>query len=163
MHNAPPVFYPVGRFVWGLRLNGLLALLAAVALWAWQGVSESSNTQSVAAALCWLLSVSAAIVLAQGEFLHDGQLVWDGQAWCWQDSMHHDHPVDVQVLLDVGGALFMACQGCNGHSGEHRRRQFALLVRTTMPLSWHGFRCAVYSRPMSDARPERRRAAHLEI
>jgi hypothetical protein len=163
MHNAPPAVYPVGRFDWGLRLNGLLALFAAVTLWAWQGLSQSSNTLSIAAALCWLFSVSAAMVFAQGEFLHDGQLVGDGQAWCWQDSMHHDHPVVVQVLLDVGGALFMACQGRNGPSGEHRRRQFALLGRSTMPLSWHGFRCAVYSRPMSDARPEHSHTAHLEI
>lgn len=163
MHNAPPVVYPVGRFVWGARLSWLLAVLSAVALLAWRELSQNKGFLEIMALMCWLISVTTAMVLAKRDFLSEGQLLWDGQGWHWQDLQRHEHPVHVHVLLDTGHSLFVVCQGLNAPVRAPLRRQFALLHRATMPLSWHGFRCAVYSRPMGDARPELRRASPLKI
>ena len=163
MHNAPPVVYPVGRFVWGPRMTGFLAALSAVALWAWRELSENAGLLQCLALMCWGASVFAAMVLAKRECLSEGQLVWDGEAWHWQDRQQHEHPVHVHVLLDTGHSLFVVCQGLKGPVDAPLRRRFAWLHRAAMPLSWHGFRCAVYSRPMGDARPELRRASPLKI
>jgi hypothetical protein len=156
MHNAPPVDYPVGRFFWGMRLSGLLAAVAAVGLLVWQFQSERSGALGGVAACAWILSVVLAMRFANREFLVDGFLVWDGQAWFWRDLQRQEHPVHVQVLVDTGRALFVACQVRNGSVGVGTDPQFAWLQQAAMPLSWHGFRCAVYSRPMDETRPDGR-------
>lgn len=163
MHNAPPVDYPVGRFSWGPRVSFLLAALAALGLITWGVLSVQSVTLVAVAMVFWLASVMAAKWFVNREFLHDGHFVWDGEAWYRRDAQQQDCPVQVQVLVDAGRAMLLACHAPIASVGEGHGRQFAWLQQSNMPLSWHGFRCAVYSRPMGDARPDSGAASLLEI
>lgn len=162
MHNAPPVDYPVGRFFWGPRVSFFLSALSALGLITWYLLSEQSLILLSVAVVAWLVSVMAATCFVDREFLHDGHFVWDGEGWYWCDAQHKEHPVRVQVLLDAGRAILVASHMTN-LSATDQVRQFAWLQQGNMPLSWHGFRCAVYSRPMGDARPDGEAASPLKI
>lgn len=163
MHNAPPVDYPVGRFFWGRRMVSFLAGFALVGLIVWYGLSEPTSALVAVAVVCWFFSVMLAKWFADREFLHEGHLIWDGEAWYWRDSQQLDQLVQVQVLVDSGRAVLLACDGLKATVNRNKVRQFVWLQHSTMPLAWHGFRCAVYSRPMGDAPPNIRGASLLEI
>ncbi len=163
MHNAPPVVYPVGRFVWGRRVAWLLALVGAAGLLAWQAGSQATMGKVVLAWCVWSLSLAVAWGSLAHECSASGHLSWDGESWLWRDDAGHVQTVDVQVLLDVGHAICLRYEGSKLLSQESCRAQWAVLQAAAMPSSWHGFRCAVYSRPMEASMSADRYESTLKI
>jgi hypothetical protein len=154
MHNAPPVVFPVGRFVWGRWILVLLALIGAFGLYF---VQSLGGTASLPWAWAWASALWAVLVMVSlfiylKEWLTEGSLAWSGEAWCWRDARGHETGIQLVVLADVGSALWVAVRMLNNAGWPTQR--FAWMVGREMPQAWHGFRCAVYSRP----RPERKMA-----
>jgi len=152
MHNAPPVIYPVGRFVWGRCFVAVLALVGAVGLLCWQVMSGAVGLTTLAAWALWILSTALAFWLESKESSVSGHLVWQGDAWYWQDGLLQEHTVQLNLLFDGGQIMLLSYWAAEGLGRERPWPQFAILRNTDMPLSWHGFRCAVYSRPLGDGR-----------
>jgi hypothetical protein len=163
MHNAPPVVYPVGRFVWGVGVLGVLALLGAVALLVWQTAALPDWPYMAAAWLLWSASLWAALLCWLQERSSSGQLVWSGEDWLWRDPSGAEMPVRVDVLLDAGRFMILAYVGFEGQRLKNHRAQFAVLHHASMPSSWHGFRCAVYSRPKDDPVSTQGQASRFEM
>jgi hypothetical protein len=62
--------------------------------------------------------------------------------------------IAVTVGLDTGQALLLWVQPLDELGRAQGRRASAWLEAGAMPSKWHGFRCAVYSRPKTDAMPD---------
>ena len=152
MHNAPPVMYPVGRFVWGICGVGALALTGAVGLLCWQVMSGAVGLMAWIAWALWAVSSTLALWLESRESSAPGHLVWRGDGWCWQDQHLQEHPVQLSLLRDGGRTLWVSYRMAQGLEKTNAWPQFAIVAQTDMPLAWHGFRCAVYSRPLGDDR-----------
>ena len=163
MHNAPPVVYPVGRFVWGIWILGGLALLGAAGLLVWQIAALPDWPYMAAAWLLWGASLLGALVCWYQERSSCGQLVWSGEDWFWRDPLGADMPVRLHVLLDAGRFMILAYVGFEGHSLQNHRAQYAVLHHASMPSFWHGFRCAVYSRPKDDLMSTPGQASRFEM
>lgn len=163
MYNAPPVVYPVGRFVWGSWLMGGLALLGFVSLAFWQVLVLPGWPQSLVAWLVWSASVAGAVGYWPQERSPQGSLIWSGEDWLWRDEGGAERPVRVRVLLDAGRLMGLVYEVRDAINATRKPARFAVLHQTTIPSSWHGFRCAVYSRPMDDSVPVHQHESHLEI
>ena len=154
MHNAPPVVYPVGRFVWGR--SGLVALcvLSAVGIIGWQMLSLATGPKLWAAWCLWGLCAVGAWYGVPRQTLTEGHLGWSGESWFWQAGEQLDADVDwvaVSVCLDTGQGLLLRVQPLDDHGKPRGRLLCAWLAAEAMPSKWHGFRCAVYSRPKAAA------------
>jgi hypothetical protein len=153
MHNAPPVAYPVGRFVWGRVLFGGVLLLSAGGLSAWQLQSQVSSAMVWFAWIFWLTCAVATAYGGPKEVLSNGHLFWSGEVWLWQSGLDadaftkDDQDLNLTVGLDLGASMLILIQA--GHETRQRRGPwfFAWVSEQAMPSKWHGFRCAVYSRP----------------
>lgn len=145
MHNAPPVVFPVGRFVWGPRLALALAALISGALAAWLVWMDASASVLAWAVCTWLVAVWGTAWWMPREFLHQGELAWDGEAWHCLGSAAEDGPVQLSLTLDGGHFMLVSVQPA-AHLGLQAWPRHAWLRRADMPSRWHGFRCAVYSR-----------------
>ncbi len=163
MHNAPPVVYPVGRFVWGSWIMGGLALVGLMGLVFWWVMASPGWLQAVVGGLVWSGSVAAAAVYWPSERSPEGRLVWSGEDWLWREASGTEIPVRVQVLLDAGRFMGLVYAGREAFDSRGQRPQFAVVCQAMMPSSWHGFRCAVYSRPISDSGSTARHGSQLEI
>ena len=150
MHNAPPVIYPVGRFVWCSCGVGALALTGAVGLMCWHVMSGAVGLMVWIAWALWAVSSTLALWLESRESSAPGHLVWRGDGWCWQDQYLQEHPVQLSLLLDGGRTLWVSYRVAQGLEKSSAWPQFTIVAQTDMPLAWHGFRCAVYSRPLGD-------------
>lgn len=154
MHNAPPVAFPVGRFVWGWAGGVGAALLSAGGLLGWQVWGQASNELALWAWSFWALCLAWAAAWAPRQQLVGGRLFWSGEAWFWQtegSSGQGDlQSVSVSVGLDVGSGLLLWIRR-QDDAGQQNPTQGPLtcawVQAHTMPSKWHGFRCAVYSRP----------------
>lgn len=157
MHNAPPVVYPVGRFVWGRLLFVGVCLLSAVGLLSWQMLSLAAGPELWAAWMFWVACGLAAALWAPRQTLTGGRLGWSGEGWFWQandNSAEQAQAVAISVGLDTGQGLLMWVQPLNEQGCAQGRLLNAWLHAGAMPSKWHGFRCAVYSRPKTAALPE---------
>lgn len=156
MHNAPPVVAPVGRFVWGRLIFAALMLAAVLAGLHWlQAALPSADRvliSGVMTVLAWLLAWRS----WTQELLTCGQLVWSGEDWCWRSEAQDDTPVQVDCVLDWGGGMLLSLTRMEGPGSAWPRARFASLTRQQIPRVWHGFRCAVYSRPVADPGRNRR-------
>jgi hypothetical protein len=153
MHNAPPVAFPVGRFVWGRAAWWVMTCLGAGGLAAWQMLGLVSGVAVFLAWIFWGLCVGGAALWAPRQTLAGGRLFWSGEAWFWQAEDDRG-PVEcaeqglvLSVGLDGGSGLLLFVrrrdrqgQGCGPWA-------CAWLAERDMPSRWHGLRCAVYSRP----------------
>jgi hypothetical protein len=158
MHNAPPVVFPVGRFVWGLLVMAGLTTVGALGLAWWQWLSGLTWRVTGWAWGAWGLCVVLAFAWRAAQTLGSGRLFWTGEAWLWQ-GMQNEAPdaalqrsmesclVGVTVLLDLGGLMLLAVQPLDETGQRAGRLCHAWVHRAAMPSKWHGFRCAVYSRP----------------
>ena len=155
MHNAPPVVYPVGRFVWGRWFLVSLAGVGALGLYFVQSLRGAASLPWAWVWALWALLVMVSVFLCVKERLPDGFMAWSGEAWCWRDAGGHEAGIQVVVLADFGSALWVAARMLN-HAGWPTQR-FAWMESREMPQAWHGFRCAVYCRP----RPERTKAERV--
>jgi hypothetical protein len=159
MHNAPPVAYPVGRFVWGQMLFVVVLLLSAAGLVAWQLQSMASSTMVWSAWIFWLTCAVATAYGGPKQVLSNGNLLWSGETWLWQSALgadeltQDDQDLSLRVGVDFGvGMLILMQIRQDRHQG--RRPWFCAWVNEqAMPSKWHGFRCAVYSCPKGTRQP----------
>lgn len=160
MHNAPPVVYPVGRFVVGRMLLVAVCGLSAVGLLSWQMLTLTTGPMRWAAWLFWGGCALSAAVWAPRQSLTGGRLGWSGESWFWQtDADHADQAqaqaVAVSVGVDTGQGLLLWVQPLDVQGRPQGQRVSAWVQAAAMPSKWHGFRCAVYSRPKTTAQPKR--------
>ncbi|PUE11349.1 hypothetical protein B9Z51_03320 [Limnohabitans sp. T6-5] len=125
--------------------------MGALGLSIWQSMGAVSSLRVIWAwtvwGICWVL----ALWLWAREQTPDGQLVWTGEQWFWQDAQGAESALVVQLLLDAGNAMvvrILPVVGANPHA-----IRIAWLYRQRMPRNWHGFRCAVYSRQHAQDKP----------
>ena len=148
MHNAPPVVFPVGRFVWGRWMLVLLALIGALGLYFWQSLRHAAGLPWVW--VLWTVLVMVAVFIWLKEWLTEGALAWSGEAWCWRDASGRETEIQLVVLLDRGSVLCVAVRMLNNARWPAQR--FVWMAGREMPQAWHGFRCAVYSRPKPEVK-----------
>jgi hypothetical protein len=141
MHNAPPVVFPVGRFVWGRWVMLALALLGGVGL-LWHPHFPVLQVHPWALS-AWGLLLLAALWATRADHWQTGSLVWTGELWLWRDPQDHEWEVSLQVVLDTGSALGLALTP--QRSGVISLKRFVWFSQGDLPVLWHGFRCAVYS------------------
>lgn len=148
MHNAPPVVYPVGRFVWAQAVGWGVSALSALGLAIWQVQSASSFFTAFGAWVFWAACVLGARVWAPRELITQGRLSWTGEAWFYQRkdgvSEEEAQSVRLSVGLDVGSG-FVLWVRFMGPMEQFGRWRCACFSQAQMPSNWHGFRCAVYS------------------
>ena len=161
MYNAPPVVYPVGRFAVGRLVFVAVCVLSAVGLLSWQMQTLATGSKLWAAWGLWGACAGSAALWAPRQTFSGGRLGWSGEAWFWQahaDSAEQAQPVAVSVGLDTGQGLLLWLQPLNEQGHAQGRLLSAWLQAGAMPSKWHGFRCAVYSRPktvvLTDGRPQ---------
>ena len=147
MHNAPPVAFPVGRFVWGRAIGLGLALSSAMGLFIWQMLTQASSAWVFQAWVFWVLCVGGAAALSPRQVLSGGRLFWSGEAWFWQTESDPDQGLELSVALDMGSGLLLWVRLLDEQGRCHRTQACAWMGESAMPSKWHGFRCAVYSRP----------------
>jgi hypothetical protein len=154
MQNAPPVVYPVGRFAWGRAVWLSMALLCALGLLLWQLQAQVSSAQVIMAWVFGVFCWGTAALWMPRQTLTRGVFFWSGQAWFWQNHSGQEHGVELFVGLDMEDALLLFVrlkeQQCEGHG----LWVCAWLDQAAMPSKWHGFRCAVYSRPKMVMAPD---------
>ncbi len=151
MHNAPPVVFPVGRFVWGPPLAFALAALTICALAVWLVWADASASKCAWALGGWLTASVCAARWTPREFFQEGELAWDGEAWHCETQEGHGGPVELALTLDGGSFMVVSLRSLR-RPRQPSLFQFACLHSSDMPSRWHGFRCAVYSRPAAEVR-----------
>lgn len=158
MFNAPPVAFPVGRFV-GVRAAWLLlVLLSAGGLLAWSQLAQVSTALVMAAWSLWGLCGVGAAVAGTRQTLSDGQLLWDGQSWSWQPRLGQGFELQLTVGLDLGHGLLLFARRNQGPAQGLGHRVCAWVSQSAMPSNWHGFRCAVYCRHTGSRSRDEQRA-----
>ena len=153
MYNAPPVVFPVGRFLWGrvAWLGTVLVLVSAGGLWAWSHLAQISTEQSIAAWSLWCICGVGAAVGGSRQTLSDGRLFWNGQTWSWLPQSGQERSLQLTVGLDLGDGLLLFLRLDKGSGQGFGHRVCVWVSKAAMPSNWHGFRCAVYSRPKASA------------
>jgi hypothetical protein len=157
MNNAPAVVYPVGRFVVGYILLVTVCGLSAAAMVSWQLQTLVTGPKLWAGWVVWGVCALSAARWAPKQALAGGRLGWSGESWFWQadaDTVEQAQAIAVTVGLDTGQALLLWVQPLDELGRAQGRRASAWLEAGAMPSKWHGFRCAVYSRPKTDAMPD---------
>ena len=159
MHNAPPVAYPVGRFVWGMVLfiGVLLASAAGLAIWQWQ--SQAPSHLVWAAWVFWLICAALATYLGPRQVLSRGHLFWSGETWLWRGVHNAEVFIDEEqghhltVACDFGSGMLLLLESCHEATQDRGPVLCAWVTEQSIPSKWHGFRCAVYSRPRAITPP----------
>lgn len=150
MHNAPPVAFPVGRFVWGRVVWVAVTLLSVAGMAVWSLQAQTSSAALWAAGLFWLICVGGATLWLPRQMLTTGDFFWDGQAWSWRPAKGADASLVFSVGLDTGDGLMLLVRLRDNQNFGTRGWACAWFFESEMPSKWHGFRCAVYSRPKAD-------------
>ena len=145
MHNAPPVAFPVGRFVWGYAVIFSLAVCGAIGLVVWQSLTRVSPSLVWAAWLFGCVCVLASLYWAPRQTLSGGRLFWSGESWYWQAADEPQQCVELSVCVDLNTGLWLVVQRLDESGQPHGHAAYAWVQARTMPSKWHGFRCAVYS------------------
>ena len=159
MYNAPPVVYPVGRFVAGRILLVAVCGLSAVGMVSWQAQTLVTGPKLWAGWWMWATCALCAALWAPRQALTQGRLGWSGESWFWQadsDTVEPTQAVAVSVGLDTGQGLLLWVQPLDEQGRAQGRRASAWVQAGAMPSKWHGFRCAVYSRPKTEVLPDGR-------
>ena len=153
MHNAPPVVFPVGFLLLAGMPAALLALCAFLALVIWQVQAPTDPALLALAGLTWLLTAVLAVWWHRREWTGQGRLCWTGQQWLWTDPQGREQTVSVHSPFDGGTCLLLRLRFSHQEIGASRagRTRWAWMTERSMPSQWHGFRCAVYSRPVDVA------------
>lgn len=144
MRSAPSVVYPVGRFVWGVRLAWAGFIVSGLGLgWSFWWM-QAPLAVLLTGLVTWLVLGLWSLWRGRTEFLDSaGHLVWDGDGWLWQGEDCPGCPVELAVLWDAEAAFLLSMRmACS--SGV--RHACVWVEARHSPLHWHGFRCAVYCR-----------------
>jgi hypothetical protein len=153
MHNAPPVAYPVGRFVWGWALFAGVLCLSAAGLTFWQLQSQAPSAIVWSAWFFWAICTAATAHAAPRQILSEGHLLWSGETWLWRSGLGsaalsaEDQGMNLKVGVDLGGQMLILLQSSPKAQQGRGPWLCAWVTEQSMPSKWHGFRCAVYSRP----------------
>jgi toxin CptA len=147
-YNAPPVTYPLGRsrfqawFLVSLWLAGVLLAVSWFLMvprldWRLDVVCLSIAVTGVAALAAWKNSPS-------------GQLVWDGQMWCWESPGYQAGVAEQQlsVIADFQGLMLLRIEN------QARASMWLLMEKAAMPERWLDLRRAVHS-PRRTSNPTR--------
>lgn len=141
MRSAPPVVYPVGRFVWGVHALVVLGALGFVLCWPMGDWMPVWTWWHWSLPWLWLACLLLALWLWRLEILGTGSLVWDGQTWWLEPSLQGcAEPIAVTPCWDAGHGLLLRI-------GVPRRRwsRYAWLNASQHPQHWHALRCAVHA------------------
>ncbi len=148
-HNAPPVVYPVGRFVWGRVVFVFVTVCSASGLVLWQ-TEAATRPYGFAAWILWVACSLGTAVLAPRQTLTHGELVWTGEAWVWQfrghDQRFQEQKVHLEKGFDTGSGLLLWIKLMDAQGIGRSSLRGAWFYEAQLPSKWHGFRCAVYSR-----------------
>jgi len=132
-----------------------------VGMVSWQMQTLVSGPKLWAGWLMWAICALSAALWAPRQALTHGRLGWSGEAWFWQadaDTVDSTQAAAVSVGLDTGQGLLLWVQPLGERGRAQGLRASAWLHSGAMPSRWHGFRCAVYSRPktvsLSDGRSQ---------
>ncbi len=158
MYNAPPVVFPVGRFAWGRVWGVGAAALSAIGLLAWQWLTQAHGMWMACMWGGWLMCLLGAAWWAPRQLWVSGCLVWSGEAWFWQAEPSQSgplQPVSLSVGLDTGHSMLLWVRRLDAKAVRINPWGSAWLQEDAMPTKWHGFRCAVYSRPKGDRAADR--------
>ena len=158
MRQAPPVRVPVGFFLGGPVVSGVLALLA---VWgALQALPPGEPRWGLHGLWLTLCIACAGVTLVWGrrEALPPGRLRWDGRGW-WYAAMGaredgadeqgadeqgaDEVPVEPQVLWDAGGGLLLQLRSPEA-LWRLPRHTWLTAGQLQSPARWHGLRCALY-------------------
>ena len=158
MRQAPPVRVPVGFFLGGPVVAGVLALLA---VWgALQALPPGEPRWGLHGLWLTLCIACAGVTLVWGrrEALPPGRLRWDGRGW-WYAAMGaredgadeqgadeqgaDEVPVEPQVLWDAGGGLLLQLRSPEA-LWRLPRHTWMTAGQLQSPARWHGLRCALY-------------------
>lgn len=131
-----------------------MALLSALGLVAWQIQAQASGTWVL---MAWFFGALCLAGVAYGvprQALVDGRLFWSGEAWFWESAAARSADVcpesvlvSLSVALDSGSGLLLWVCLPKGPGQGLGQWASAWTQESAMPSKWHGFRCAVYSRP----------------
>lgn len=139
LHNAPPVFYPLGRssFLGGLLLG--LWLAGVLLVLAWASLARLSGWQLMAA--CAAVALAGMAAAMHWKKTLSGQLAWDGQAWCWVSAADPAGLVvpDAVVVADLQRWLLLRLDKPSGAC------LWLWAERRAAPERWLALRRAVYS------------------
>jgi len=139
MRNAPPVVYPVGRFVWADRVWVGLAVLAVSGPVLWMDGYGGWRAWTIGG-IC-LVAMVLSFGWQRTEVLRAGQLSWDGRSWYLLDSGNtQDMEVQVALCWDTGPGLLLKV-----NARHQRMARYLWLSRLDEPQHWHGLRCAVHA------------------
>ena len=147
MHNAPPVAFPVGRFVWGHVIFVVLSVCGAIGLGVMQVQAGPSSSLWCLPWLFWLVCMVASLWWGPRQTLSDGRLFWNGESWFWQACEGDPQSSELSVCVDLDSALWLCVQRLDESGLPSGHAAYAWVQAGSMPSKWHGFRCAVYSRP----------------
>ena len=152
MRSAPPVVYPVGRFLWSWPVA--LLLLALLSAWIWQPWQMRMPREGF---VWWgSLALQGLLLLWLGVLYRRPvqqvrALRWDGEFWYGETAAGPSMPVVLQVHADLQNCLWLAVKTASSSSSERRASLWICARATAKPAAWHGFRCAVYCRSRSPA------------
>lgn len=141
------------------HLHGLIWMLALAAVCLALASQAEAHAGPAAAAGCGLLGLLASPVLWRWAWragAHEvRQLLWDGEGWSLRsvaalDAAREDAPrleVEVDVALDLGGFLLLACRplGSTSPPRRSRARLFLPVARRHHPDVWRPLRWALFS------------------
>ncbi|MFM1948489.1 MAG: hypothetical protein RL706_510 [Pseudomonadota bacterium] len=146
--NAPSVDFPVGRFFMGVCLVFVLSGVTACAF-AFSHVSGDLTGWRVN---LLMFSWGIASCISFWAVRHGQQkcwLSWNGHVWQVLPLAAHDIALaswrDCAMTVHVDLQRHMLVSAFN-HTGF---RKWFWVSQQSFPDRWHGFRCAVYSRPES--------------
>jgi len=143
MNSAPPVVFPVGRFVWSRRIATVLALGSAFPILVLLALQASVSASLLLMGVAWLLAVALSLWFCQREALTAGDLSWDGQSWWHSTHGGVARPVKLGLVWDGGRILLLSVRARGAPTGGERL-QFACLQAGHSSGSWHALRCAVH-------------------
>ena len=154
MRQAPPVRMPVGFFLAGWLMVGVLALLALGGVWL---ALPPGQTRWALLGL-GLVCAAASLALAVREALPPGRLRWDGQAWWYAPASVRpgqleglgerdgaELPVEPRVLWDAGSGLLLQLRSPEA-GWRLPRHTWLSATQANRPAAgrWHRLRCALY-------------------
>lgn len=142
MHNAPPVVVPVGRFAWGVRMAVVCGVFTALACLLTACVYPLALDRLGALLGAFVLVAALAWVAWQFDAVPPGDLCWDGQSWFFH-ATGTAAPLSVTVQLDWDGGRVMLLRLC-AHRADWPWGRYTWVQASTIPVHWHGLRCAVY-------------------
>jgi hypothetical protein len=143
-HHAPPVAYPVGRSRLQVVLLGVIWLMTATVMLAWQFMNPDAGWRrmmvlglvAAAGVACWI-GLQRQI---------EGDLIWDGTGWHWKAAGRRDgQPIGhLQVVADLQRFLILQVPT---EAGPH---MWLWLDRRSSPSDWLDLRRAVHGRLRPD-------------